>query len=85
MTWKVSKTWNISSNTYNTYSKCVVQLENNFVLFGIKGKLIQIWNINEEKPKLIFTFGDFYSLCEIGVVSNNRIVTFEKNILQFGV
>ena len=78
MTWKVSKTWNISSNTYNTYSKCVVQLENNFVLLGIKGKYIQIWNINEEEPKLIFSFGDFYSLCEIWVVSNNRIVTFEK-------
>ena len=72
MTWKVLKTWNICSNVC---CECVVQLENNLVLLSIQGKYIQIWNINEEEPKLLFKFGDFQFLEEIGVVSNNRIVT----------
>ena len=74
MTWKVLKAWNVGKDEN---SECVCQLENNFLLFSLE-ESIQIWNINEEEPKLLFTFGDFYSLCEIGVVSNNRIVTFEK-------
>ena len=72
MTWKVLKTWNICRNVC---CECVVQVENNLVLLSIQGKYIQIWNINEEEPKLLFKFGDFQFLEEIGVVSNNRIVT----------
>ena len=73
-TWKVVKTWILGENII---CQCVHQLENNFVVL-ILGYSIQIWNVNEENPKLLSQLGELKYLNKIGVVSKNRIVTFEN-------